>query len=108
MGIANSMRLVRSDTVARRYTWQGDRLPSFGLHLSQQRRLLCGRPLPPPLNPRNDLHVHRSGLLLELQKEAPQEANIAAKAALRYTWQGGRLLTIEGAIITIDAMGPSH
>jgi hypothetical protein len=64
---------------------------SFGLHLSQQRRLLFGRPLPPPLNPRNDLHVHRSGLLLELQKEAPQEANIAAKAALRYTWQGGRL-----------------
>ena len=64
---------------------------SFGLHLSQQRRLLFGRPFPPPLNPRNDLHVHRSGLLLELQKEAPQEANIAAKAALRYTWQGGRL-----------------
>ena len=45
---------------------------SFGLHLSQQRRLLFGRPFPPPLNPRNDLHVHRSGLLLELQKEAPQ------------------------------------
>ena len=45
----------------------------------------------PQINPRNDLRVHRSGLLLELQKEAPQEANIAAKAALRYTWQGGRL-----------------
>ena len=62
--------------------WKAEnaRDPSFGLHLSQQRRLLCGRPLPPPLNPRNDLHVHRSGLLLELQKEAPQEANIAAKA----------------------------
>jgi hypothetical protein len=58
---------------------------------SQQRRLLFRRPFPPPLNPRNNLHVHRSGLLLELQKEAPQEANIAAKAALRYTWQGGRL-----------------
>ena len=120
---------------------------SFGLHLSQQRRLLLGRPLPPPLNPRNDLcagalaghssfgrnmpaaramrsprlqyparcrpararhagharpsaggQVHRSGLLLELQKEAPRRpisrprlpfatrgrADAPANQALRY------------------------
>jgi hypothetical protein len=52
-------------------------LATFGFHLGKQSGLLLGRPLPTPLDPRNDLSVRQRRLLLELQKESPEDAKIA-------------------------------
>jgi hypothetical protein len=64
---------------------------AFGFYLRQQRRLLLSRPLPPPLNPRDDLHIRHMRLLLELQKQAPEAQSIADPQRRRYTSEAGRL-----------------
>jgi hypothetical protein len=51
-------------------------LAAFGFHLGKQGGLLCARPLPTPLNTRNDLSLRQRCLLLELQKESPEDAKI--------------------------------
>lgn len=49
-------------------------LAPCGLDFSKQRHLLLGRPLPAPLDPRHDLYIRQTSLLLELQKESPEDA----------------------------------
>ena len=46
-------------------------LAASRLNLGQQRRLLLRRPLPPPLNPRQDLYIRQSRLLAEEQNPPP-------------------------------------
>ena len=62
-------------------------------NLSQQRRLLLGRPFAPTLDPPDNLHLLHRALLLDLQKEAPEAHRISKPPPLRYTAQTGRLRT---------------
>ena len=66
-------------------------LAAFGFHLRQQRCLLLGRPLPAPLNPRNDLDFCQSHLLLERQKVTPGNTSLGGSRRDFYTRLTGRL-----------------
>jgi hypothetical protein len=66
-------------------------LAAFGCHLRQQRRLLLGRPLLPPLNPRQDLYICQSHLRLERQEEAPVNASLGYSGRQFYTRLTGHL-----------------
>ena len=66
-------------------------LAAFGFHLRQQRCLLLGRPLPAPLNPRNDLDFCQSHLLLERQKATPGDTSLGGSCRDFYTRLTGRL-----------------
>ena len=61
------------------------------LYLGQPRRFLLRRPLPVTLDPRNNLAVHSTGLLLYLQKD-----QLLPRAALGYSRLAGsgRTLTL--------------
>jgi hypothetical protein len=64
---------------------------SFGLDLRQKRRLLLHRPLPASLDPPDDLNCRQTRLLLELQKEAPEDRSISDHYRRRHTSETGRL-----------------
>jgi hypothetical protein len=71
---------------------------AFGFHLRQQRRFLPRCPLTPPLNPRHDLYICQTRLLLELRKATPADENLGDFGRHFYTWLTRRLLNCEHLI----------
>src|SRR6202008_1320347 len=66
-------------------------LAAFGFHLRQQRCLLLGRPLPAPLNPRDDLDFCQRPLLLERQNATPGDTSLGGSGRDFYTRLTSRL-----------------
>lgn len=60
-------------------------------HLRQQRRLLLRRPLPPPLNTRQDLYICQCHLRLEPQEGTPENASLSNSGRQFHTRLTGRL-----------------
>ena len=77
---------------------------AFGLDLSQQRDLLFGRPLPSPLNATDKLNFPQLSLLLDLQKEVPEDSKINDGRGQHQTGETGRLLSIERRQLILDTV----